>query len=222
MPLLLVLFPDKSAATLTSITMTVVFFNAVSGSVQSSRQHRIRYRTGLVYAAASLPAVVAGILVQAVLTRQTFTAVFGGFLALSSLLLLFKPAAAPGQQETGSRVRFWAGAGVSLVIGFLSSFFGVGGGFLFVPLFVFGLHLSTREATATSQFILGFSSLLVIGAAVVHGQYSLEPFLLSLLVLGVVLGSWLGGLLAERMPGTLPLRVLAVLLIAVGLKLVFF
>ena len=47
-----------------------------------------------------------------------------------------------------------AGAGVSTVFGFISSFFGIGGGFLYVPALVYLLRFPIHIATATSLFVL--------------------------------------------------------------------
>jgi uncharacterized membrane protein YfcA len=52
-PVLLFLYPDEDPATITSISLAVVFFNALSGSLAYARQKRIDYRTGLAFAAAA-------------------------------------------------------------------------------------------------------------------------------------------------------------------------
>jgi len=55
-PVLLLIYPHDSARTLTAISLAVVFFNALSGSIAYGRQRRIDYRSGLVFGAATLPA----------------------------------------------------------------------------------------------------------------------------------------------------------------------
>ena len=52
-PVLLLLYPHDSAQTLSSISIAVVFFNALSGSVAYARQRRIDLRVGGILGAAA-------------------------------------------------------------------------------------------------------------------------------------------------------------------------
>jgi uncharacterized membrane protein YfcA len=52
-----------------------------------------------------------------------------------------------------------AGTGLSTSLGFISSFFGIGGGFLYVPALVYFLKFPVHTATATSIFILTITAL---------------------------------------------------------------
>jgi uncharacterized membrane protein YfcA len=47
MPLLLLLYRDESPEIITSISLAVVFFNALSGSLAYARMKRIDYKSGL-------------------------------------------------------------------------------------------------------------------------------------------------------------------------------
>jgi hypothetical protein len=55
MPLLLILYPKENPEILTSISLAVVFFNALSGSEAYGLMKRIDYRSGLMFAAATVP-----------------------------------------------------------------------------------------------------------------------------------------------------------------------
>jgi uncharacterized membrane protein YfcA len=217
MPALLWLFPSQSPGALSVATMTVVFFNALSGTILSARQDRVRFRTGLTYGVLSLPLVWVGTHLQSQVDRGFFQAAFGVFLLAGATFLLLRPKS-PGTVPRTSR-RIWvAGAGLSLIIGFVSGFFGVGGGFLFVPLLAFFLGFPLSEATATSQLIVGMGAAwaLVTGASV-H-PLPLDPMLLSGLVAGVLLGAPLGTQAAGRWSPPVVLRILAGLLALVGAK----
>ena len=48
MPVLLLLYPNQSADVLTSISLAVVFFNALSGSEAYALMKRIDYRSGFI------------------------------------------------------------------------------------------------------------------------------------------------------------------------------
>ena len=61
-PVLLMMMPDESPATITSISLGVVFFNAYSGTVAYVRMGRVDYRSAVLFSAAGLPGAVVGVL----------------------------------------------------------------------------------------------------------------------------------------------------------------
>src|SRR5574338_823011 len=76
-PVLLLIFPDQHPAQLTSISLAVVFFNALSGSAAYARLRRIDYVTGAMFAAAALPGSVAGAFLVGYVPRTAFDIIFG-------------------------------------------------------------------------------------------------------------------------------------------------
>ncbi|UTA48975.1 sulfite exporter TauE/SafE family protein [Simiduia sp. 21SJ11W-1] len=106
-------------------------------------------------------------------------------------------------------------AGVVLggaMAGVLSGLFGVGGGFVIVPLLVLLTGLSMRAAVATSLLVIavistsGFASYLWLGHAVNYA-------VLAWLSLGGVLGMVLGSKLAHRLAGPVLQQIFVVLMI---------
>lgn len=87
-PILLLLYPHDSAQTLTAISLAAVFFNAASGTTAYGRQRRIDYRSGIVFALATLPGAIAGVLVVGIVSRRVFDAIMGLVLALPAIWLL--------------------------------------------------------------------------------------------------------------------------------------
>lgn len=57
-PVLLLLYPHSTPDLTTAISLVVVFFNASSGTVAYARQRRVDYRSGLLFAACTLPGAV--------------------------------------------------------------------------------------------------------------------------------------------------------------------
>ncbi len=78
-PILLMLYPNESPEIITSISLAVVFFNALSGSLAYSRMKRIDYKSGLLFAAATIPGAVLGAVSTAHVPRRLFDAVLGVF-----------------------------------------------------------------------------------------------------------------------------------------------
>jgi uncharacterized protein len=236
-PVLLLVYPNSTPALITAISLIAVFFNAGSGSIAYARQKRIDYRSGVVFALCTLPGSVLGVLVANSVSRPGFDVIMG--LALTGLAWwLVRGRRQPAGIDPGSGVprvivdrdgkeyRYHAnvrlGAIFSLGVGFVSSFLGIGGGVVHVPLLVTVLGFPTHVATATSHFVLAWMALVATLTHVVtgtfHGGVGLRRA--AALSVGVVFGAQLGAILSQRLSGTVIQRLLAVGLLALGLRLV--
>ena len=105
--------------------------------------------------------------------------------------------------------------GASFFAGIISSFFGIGGGIVFVPLMVVGMGMAMKKAAPTSQLILFFASL---SGVVVHSILGHPDFVQAGLL---AVGSFFGGLVGARLSlhvreRYLQILVTAVILIAAG------
>jgi uncharacterized membrane protein YfcA len=237
-PILLLLYPHDSPQTLTAISLAAVFFNAASGSAAYARQRRIDYRSGAVFALATLPGAVGGAIAVGSVSRQAFDGIMGAMLALLALWLLAGdrwPLPQPTHHLEQRRLRDRAGetyeyavplrrgAIYSLGVGFISSFLGIGGGVIHVPLLVRALGFPTHLATATSHFVLaimagtGTITHVVLGSFT-HGQGVRRAIALSV---GVVGGAQLGAHVSLRLRGAVIQRLLAGALVALAARLLY-
>ncbi len=236
-PVLLILYPQLSAASVTSISLLVVFFNALSGSFAYARLRRIDYRSGARFAAAAMPGSVLGALAVRYVPIRVFDAIMAAVLGAAALAVIrLQPHAArphPRGQTQGReivdrlgvtyryRVALNRGVAYSVGVGFLSSFLGIGGGVMHVPLLVGALGFPTHIATATSHFVLVFiagtaSATHLIGGALTVGNGLRRAIALSI---GVLPGAQLGARLSQRLTGPSIRRILGVALIALALRL---
>jgi uncharacterized membrane protein YfcA len=237
-PILLVVYPHDSPQTITAISIAVVFFNAGSGSIAYARQRRIDYRSGLVFALATVPGAVAGALAVDRVPRRAFDAITAVLLlGVAVWLLSGGRDATPSAESRGSprrivdrkgeatsyRVPVGLGALLSVGVGFLSSFLGIGGGIIHVPLLIQVLGFPVHIATATSHFILVFMSGSGAITHLLQHSYRTGHGLRRTLALavGVVGGAQLGARISLRTSGPLIQRLLAVALIALGVRLGF-
>jgi uncharacterized protein len=237
MPVLLLLYPHESPALLTSISLAVVFFNAASGSEAYARMGRVDYRSGLIFAAAAIPGAVIGALSTNLIPRQAFDVIFGVMLTAGALYLLLKNkehapdgrGEAPGltrrriQDHDGTvyeyAFRIRTGVILSLFVGFLSSFLGIGGGIIHVPALVYLLDFPVHVATATSHFILAFMALSGTLVHVTTGVFTHGIHRTVYLALGVMIGAQLGAHLSNRFHGRWIINSLALALIFVGARI---
>jgi uncharacterized protein len=238
-PVLLILYPQLSAAEVTSISLLVVFFNALSGSLAYARLRRIDYRSGARFAAAAMPGSVLGALAVRYVPIRVFDALMAAVLGAAAIAVMrLRPHAQRPHPRGGTepreivdrlgvtyryRVPLRRGVAYSVVVGFLSSFLGIGGGVMHVPLLVGALGFPTHIATATSHFVLVFiagtaSATHLIGGVLSVGNGLRRAIALSI---GVLPGAQLGARLSQRLAGPSIRRILGVALIALAIRLLF-
>ncbi len=237
-PFLLILYPRETAETITSISLAVVFFNALSGSIAYARMRRIEYRSGLIFSAATIPGAILGALTTAYLPRRLFDALFGLSLIVAAVYLGIKPRARlkaaewpcpPNHREcivteaSGTIHRFsyhqLLGIVISMAVGFLSSLLGIGGGIIHMPVLVQLLNFPIPIATATSQFVLTNMALTGTLTHIVTGAFLRGYRRTIMLAIGVILGAQLGAWFSRRVHGIWIIRGLAIALGAVGIRL---
>jgi uncharacterized membrane protein YfcA len=223
-PALLILLPDESPATITAISLAVVFFNAYSGTIAYVRMGRVQYRAGVLFTLAGLPGAVLGALLVHEMPRRLFDPIFGvlllglgGFLVASPLGVSGE--SAPGAPERLSDRRLLFGSIGSAYIGVLASLLGIGGGIIHVPFLIRMLRMPPHSATATSHFVLTFIALTATVTHVAMGEFQRGLDKTMYLAIGVMMGAPLGAALSTRLHGSLIVRLLALALCLVGLRL---
>jgi len=103
-------------------------------------------------------------------------------------------------------------------VGYVSSFLGIGGGIVHVPVLAQWLGYPVHVATATSHFTLALMALTGTVAHVAAGSFSHGVRRAVILSLAVVVGAQLGARLSTRIHGQWLMRALAVSLVFVGLR----
>ena len=234
-PLLLYLYPEESPRVITAISLAVIFFNALSGTVAYARMRRIDYSCGLPYALATVPGAILGAFISRYVSRDFFALLFGLVLSGVSLFLLLRPQARfslpraetrrvvvdhSGQVHT-YRTNLGLGVGLSFVVGFVATTLGLGGGAFHVPILIGLLQVPVHIATATSHFVLSISAFTASLTHLSGGAYSGTWQIVLALGAGVVVGAQVGARLSQRVAGPLLVRLLAVALLLVGGRLLW-
>jgi uncharacterized protein len=235
-PLLLLLYPQASPHTVATISLSVVFVNALSGSLAYARMRRIDYKSGLLFSTATVPGAIVGALATDRMPRRPFDLLVGVMMLAICVFLLRRPSAevAGGGGrwvmrrrvvEADGTVHEYSynpvlGVGLSLGVGFLSSLLGIGGGIIHVPVMANLLHFPVHLATATSHFTLAIMSL--TGAAVhgLEGDFTGVFGRIVPLGIGVAIGAQAGASLARWVGGVWIIRFLVVALAFVGVRLI--
>ena len=201
-----------------SNSLFAAFSNAVASTFSYSRQKRIEYYLGLKLGLLAIPGTVLGAYVSSDVTPGIFKLLFG-LVLISSAIYIFLRKKIETKEKTINRQMMIFAVGASFFAGIISSFFGIGGGIIFVPLMVIGIGMSMKKAAPTSQFILLFASL---SGVIVHSMLGHPDFLQAGLLAS---GSFVGGLVGARLSLEIKERFLqilvSVIIIAAAIKLFF-
>ena len=235
-PVLLLLFPSQSPSQLTTVSLLVVLANSVAGSISYWRLRRADYWTGGWLAAATIPGAVLGSIVVGSIPRLAFQVVMGAALVTVGAFLAIRPSGrfpllvgAPLTVERDlvdgegirHRYRFNLGLAIALsvAVGFLSSLLGIGGGIVHVPALTTFFDFPEHVATATSHFVLVFTAGAGAATHLAHGDLGPNLGLTVALAAGVLGGAPAGAAISGRITGPWIIRLLAVALALVGLRL---
>jgi hypothetical protein len=239
-PALLIFF-DLEPKVVAGTALAAVSINSVTAAITHRRMGFVDVRSGLLFAGAAIPGSVIAPFVLSSVGGSTFRLLFGLLLIGLAALMIFRPDVSERAEEdegpptssmTGRR-EITTGSGevfryqfneflatlFNLVLGFLSSFFGTGGGFLRMPVLVYVFHFPVRVAVATSVFALAFYT---TAGAVTHASIGHVDWYPTLVWagLGLVAGGQVGARLAGVFKGSWILRLLLVLVLAMGVRLV--
>jgi len=228
--------PHDTPAKLTAISLAVVFANASSGSFSYYRLRRADYRSGIWLAVATLPGAVLGAIVVGGIPRSSFEIIMGIALLAVGSYLVVRPSTRMALWTSGRFVtertitdshgqthssRFNLGLAVllSVGVGFVSSILGIGGGIIHVPLLTTFFSFPEHVATATSHFVLMFTAGAATGTHAVKGDYANSVGITIALAVGVLAGAPIGAAISSRIQGLWIVRLLAVALGIVGVRL---
>ena len=242
MPLLLVLYPEERPETLAAISLAVVFFNTLSGSAAYARMKRIDYKSGLMFAAATIPGAILGAVSTSYVSRRLFDGIFSVFLVAVGIAMFLKPKceeegnARPHIKSAHAIIRkmicadglFFEysynpmiGIVLSVFVGFLSSFLGIGGGIIHVPAMAYLLEFPVHIATATSHFVLAIMTFTGSMVHIAQGSFHHGALRTAALAIGVLIGAQLGAHFSIKVKGALITHSLATALVLVGIRILF-
>jgi uncharacterized membrane protein YfcA len=198
----LLTFYKMSPGEVAGTSLVVVFLNALSGTLAYLQQRRVVVRTGVVMSAITIPGSVLGSLLTSYIGGGPFRVFFAALLTLAAIRMMRGARGAGTARETDSLGRNGSRQAamlvpLSLLSGVISGFFGVGGGIIHVPVMVLMLGFPAHIATATSQFVLTFTS--ITGLAT-HAQLgNINPGLTLPVGLGALVGAQLGARFSRRL-----------------------
>lgn len=208
-------FPPTAAA---SNSLFAALSNSIASTISYSRQKRIEFSLGLKLGLLSIPGTILGAVISTDAAPNIFKILFG-FVLIASAVYIFLRKRLETQEKILSKQMILFVIGASFFAGMISSFFGIGGGIIFVPLMVVGMGMVMKKAAPTSQLILLFASL---SGVIVHSILGHPDFLQGGLL---AIGSFIGGLVGARLSLGIKersLQILAIVVILIAAGKLFF
>lgn len=194
----LVYLGDQSVRSAQAGGLVVVIAAAAIGLIAYLRHGRVRWRAGLAFGAAAGVSAYLGSLLARELEPDVLLLIFAPVMILGAVAMVgeraraeasFRPWRLGVSRESALRVTLFG-----LAVGWLTGLFGVGGGFVIVPVLVLGLGFGVTEAVGTSLLVIILGSLVALFARLHGGGIDwavIGPFAAAA-VAGVLLGTALG------------------------------
>lgn len=224
-PLFILLMTPSTFATAQQAIGTslfVVFLNAVSGTFAYIRQKKIFYDAAFRFALATIPGAFMGSYLADYFTGQSFNVTFGIFLIFIAGVMYWKSSTKKATATAFNKDTFTynktLGIVMSMIVGFLSSILGIGGGVIHVPLMIYALGFPAHVATATSHCVLAISS---FTGVISHYLLNHIVWLPALSIgIGATAGAQIGAKLSKKTKPKVIAFLLAFSMLVLGMRLV--
>lgn len=199
----------------TAYSLFIVGLASVFGSVSYFRKGLVNLKTAVVFGIPSIVAVYStrAFIVPAIpeniitiggfaLTKGVMLMLlFAVLMILASYSMIKKKRPGADVEETGSEQKFNYPLILveGLIVGMLTGFVGVGGGFLIIPALVILSKLPMKEAVGTSLVIIAAKSLIGFTGELGHGE--IEWGFILLVTAFAVVGIFIGMAISKRIKG---------------------
>lgn len=198
------------------MSLAVVGATSLFGSFLHYRKDNVDLRTGMMFGGAGIAGAFLGAPLTSLVAPQTLLLLFGLLmLAVAAVMIWRRSHPIDDLQHSPHLIK---GLLAGFVVGVLTGFLGVGGGFLIVPAMVLLGGLTMKKAVGTSLFVIFLNCVAGLAAHVTGGGFDWP---LAGAVIGLALGgAAIGTGLSHRLAAHRLQTVFALLVLGVGVFLV--
>lgn len=215
-PVLIFLGMPPQIAAANSLMATMA--NAAGSTMVYAKQKRIDYPKAIKLGLMAVPGSVLGAVVLVDAEPGIFGVLLAMALVVAAVYVFLRPKMS-SRPLSGTHAVLVLSVAASFLAGVISSYFGVGGGVIFVPLMVIIMGMSMMRAAPTSMFALMLTS---IAGVITHGILGHTDMLLAALLSAGALAGGMAGARLSLVVGERYLRVLAaIVMVGVASKLVW-
>ena len=245
-PVLILLF-GWSTKMAVGTSLVCVSLASISGAISYLRLRIVDIRSALLFGIAAMPGAILAVIGLEKIESSIFYLLFSSLLFLTGIYIFWSPLKSEQKEvkhtkyqgenpqkfkvywrvyrninpKTGEKYFFNFIEPLAILLnttfGFISSFFGIGGGPLRTPSLVYFFNFPIKVATATSVATM---SIYTIFGSITHG-ISGNVDIIKVLPLGVgaIIGSQIGVILSKKLKGKLLLRLLSIAMIVIAVQL---
>jgi uncharacterized membrane protein YfcA len=227
----------ETAHQATTSSLVIVGITAAAAAAGHARAGRVRWRAGTVFGAVGVGASFLGSYLNRMVDPNLLLLAFAALMIIAAVALLRQvgsPVAAPVRElvtvgaaqndvgavqdgvppHTSRRSVVTKVVVAGLIVGFLTGFLGVGGGFVIVPALTVGLRYTMPNAVGTSLLVIALNSAAALLARVGHEGFHwavIVPFTVA-----AIAGSVAGKRIADRVAPASLTRAFGYFMIAIA------
>ncbi len=238
----LMLFFDFSPQSAVGTSILCVSIASLSGAISYLRLKIVDIRSTILFAIAAMPGAILAVIGLEKINSAIFNILFALILSLTGLYVYWSPSKSEKNNNSkkfentkktlwltkreinsssGEKFRYIfiepIATSVNIIFGFISSFFGIGGGPLRTPTLVYFFNFPVKVATATSVATMSIYTLFGSFAHYLNGN--IEVSAVIPLGLGGVIGSQIGVIISKRLKGRLVMKLLSVAMIVIAISM---
>ncbi|WP_280465407.1 sulfite exporter TauE/SafE family protein [Nocardia brasiliensis] len=192
----LVYLLGQSVSSAITESLTIVSVSSAVAAIAHVRAGHVRWRTGTGIAIAGAGAAWGGTELSGLVPAGAAMAAFATLILVVAYALQWQPPVAREARDNGLTGKILA---TGVLIGLLTGFFGVGGGFVIVPVLIYFLGYSLQTAVGTSLFIISVNSVIGLLARLDHQapDWSIVLPIAVAAIAGSLVGKWLASKISE-------------------------
>jgi uncharacterized membrane protein YfcA len=219
------LFMGFTPAYAAGTSLVLIVANSASGAFAYLLQRRVHLKIGLLIAAGGLPGSVLGATISLHISARLFDTILAVLLVAVAVDMAWnaqRRIAGRIEHDRVSKIKgmsYRAAVALGFLVGIFSSLFGLGGGIVLVPSFLYFSELPAHAISATSHFAILLTS--PVGLVVHALQRDIVASDVIPLVLGGLLGGPIGARLSLRLRSPQLLIVVAIALVTAAVSLVW-
>lgn len=198
-----------------TLSLLVVSVTSLIGAFRYFKQGFINLRLVLIFAVFGSAGAVGGARWTHLMRHDLLLLIFAALMILIGFAFLLKREAAENDALKKCRPLFIPAAAVSILLGILTGFLGVGGGFLIVPALSVMMKCSMKSSIGTSLAVISTNALAGFAGHVFTETVDWKAAGIFSLTAG--LGAVIGSFSAQRLSSAFLKRGFAILIIGTGL-----
>lgn len=212
----LVYLGGQSAQAATSASLVVVGLGALGGLASHLRSPgHVRVVPGLAFGGVGVAGSLLGSRLNRAVPEDVLIGAFVALLLVVAAMMIWRRVRGTTPVGGDFEVRIGRVLVAGTVVGFLTGFLGVGGGFVIVPALVLAMGFTMSAAVGTSLVVIVVNALVALIAR--SGSLDIPWAMTFALAAGTTLGSWVAGRLSGRFdPRTLTAGFAGLLIVVAG------